>query len=164
MPLSYPQRHSPRLTTYGYRQPGVYFVTLCAAHRTCRFGRIEGHEMVISAQGHIVQAAWCWLQEQYPYVELDTWVTMPNHVHGLLLLTPSQEGERTKPLGQLIGAFKTISTKLIHALPGHETVIIWQRDFYERVIRSEEELDRARTYITQNVLQWALDHENPDCR
>jgi REP element-mobilizing transposase RayT len=161
MPLSYPQRRSLRLKTYDYAQAGVYFVTLCTAQRTCRFGRIEEEEMVLSMQGRVVEAAWWWLQEQYPYVELDEWVTMPNHLHGLLVLTP-QEGQKTKPLGQLIGAFKTVSTKLIHALPGLKDEVIWQRDFYERVIRSEEELNRARAYILQNPVKWSLDRENPD--
>jgi REP element-mobilizing transposase RayT len=162
MPPSYPQRRSLRLTDYDYRQAGVYLVTLCVAQRTCRFGRIEGEEMVLSTQGRIVETAWWWLQEQYPYVELDEWITMPNHSHGLLVLTP-EEGQKTKPLGRLIGAFKTVSTKLIHTLPGMEDEGIWQRDFYERVIRNEQELHRARTYIVQNPMKWSLDRENPDC-
>ena len=111
---------------------------------------------------------------------------MPNHLHGILFIadrtggsraartpaarTPaartravstSSRGINPKPLGQLIGAFKTVSTKRINLLRGTPGGRVWQRGYYEHVIRIEAELDRVREYIVNNPLQWDLDRENP---
>ncbi|MBE7487061.1 transposase [bacterium] len=173
--------------------------------------------------------SWAWLADQYDYVELDHWVIMPNHIHGIIVITDDRRGEiyhirrggsrdnrrgeiyhirrggsrtaptteqsdigartaptttpttpttvqsdiggqpaptteqstPTKPLGRLIGAFKTVSTRRIneqHAMPGAK---FWQRNYYEHIIRNEADLDRIREYIENNSLRWELDKLNP---
>ena len=118
--------------------------------------------------GVIVDKTWQWLENQYPYVELGIWVVMPNHFHGILIIHDNGRGcSRTaptikrKPLGRLIGAFKTVSTKQINIFRDTEGQVIWQRNYYERIIRDEREMDRIHHYIESNPFMWVDDNENP---
>jgi putative transposase len=96
---------------------------------------------------------------------------MPNHLHGVVVINDmGRGGSRTaptmdiagpKPLGRLIGAFKTVSTKQINALRGTPGSTLWQRNYYEHVICGEAELDRVRRYVKDNPLMWDMDQENP---
>jgi REP element-mobilizing transposase RayT len=159
------QRRSIRLKDYDYTQEGAYFVTICTQNHKPLLGEIKNAEMVLNEYGKIVADCWQWLSKQYRHVELDEWVLMPNHMHGIVLLC--RGGSRTaptgiyKPLGRLIGAFKTTSTKRINALrrtPGNR---IWQRNYYEHVIRNEDDLNEIRQYILDNPVQWDKDENNP---
>ena len=155
------RRHSVHLRDFDYRATGAYFVTLCTADRSTIFGTVAGDEVHMTQAGRLVEDCWNWLAEQYLYVTLDAWVLMPNHLHGILAIgeTPGQR----KPLGRLIGAFKTVSTKRVNELRGTPGAVVWQRDYYEHIVRSESDLASIRQYITDNPRQWALDRENP-CR
>ncbi len=164
-------RRSIRLREYDYTQAGAYFVTICTWQRECLFGEVVNGEMRLNPIGGIVEECWKWLGEQYPYVELDVWVIMPNHIHGMVLLTDGRRGgsrtapteeTRRKPLGRLIGAFKTVSTKRLNLSRDTSGLPVWQRNYYERVIRDEAELGRMREYIVANPRLWAEDEENPD--
>jgi len=116
------RRRSIRLKAYDYTQAGAYFVTMCTRNRERLFGRIVDGEMHLNQHGRIVAGCWEWLSKQYAYADIDEWVIMPNHLHGIIGITdgdigPCRGGSRTaptsanrKPLGHLIGAFKTIST------------------------------------------------------
>lgn len=164
-----PQRHSIRLKDYDYAQAGAYFVTICVKDRACVLGMIENEKMQLSDYGKLVSTSWEWLAQQYAYVELDAWAIMPNHLHGIVFIHDNlRGGSRTAPtvsrktLGRLIGAFKTVSTKQINAVRNISGLPFWQRNYYEHVIRNEDDLFRVRTYIVNNPLQWALDDENPD--
>lgn len=158
-----------RLRNYDYSQPGAYFVTLCVHHRTCLFGNIDNSAMRLSEVGNLVTESWLWLAKQYHYVTLDSFIVMPNHLHGIVVID-SQEGgsraapTRTKPLGSLIGAFKSVSTKSINALRNTPGMVLWQRNYFEHVIRDEADAMRIREYIANNPTKWALDEENPDFR
>lgn len=111
------------------------------------------------------------LQGNPGYVDIDEWVVMPNNMHGILIIndnckggsrTAPTETMRRKSLGRLIGAFKTVSSKQINqtrSIPGYP---VWQRNYYEHIIRSEEEMDRIRQYIIDNPVKWALDEDNPE--
>jgi REP element-mobilizing transposase RayT len=178
-------RRSIRLKGYDYTRAGAYFVTLVAQGRECLFGEIAADAMALNEYGQIVAETWEWLAAQYPYVELDEWIVMPNHLHGMIVImddieaaqpvgairvgaireSPLPEGkapaQKRKPLGRLVGAFKTVSAKRINGLRGTPGVPVWQRNYYERIIRNERELDATRRYIIQNPLRWALDRENP---
>ena len=183
MPPAALHRRSIRLPGYDYTQSGAYFVTLLTQGRLCRFGNIVNGEMRLNDVGKIAAQSWVWLEQQYPYVKLDEWVIMPNHFHGIIWITndiPGRGGSRTaptttntqtfddetvvksqKPLGRLIGAFKTVSTKQINMLNNTPGMPLWQRNYYEHVIRSDDDLHRIRQYIRNNPLRWALDRENP---
>ncbi len=176
-------RRSIRLKGYDYTQAGAYFVTLCVQNHQCIFGHIEDGEMDFNDMGTIVSDAWEWLARQYDHVDLDAYTVMPNHLHGIIVLSdPGKGGSRTapttahrkytldgkiapmrrKPLGRLIGACKTISTKRINLLRQTPGVSVWQRNYWEHVIRNENALDDVRRYIIQNPQRWALDRFNPN--
>jgi len=174
-----PERHhrrSIRLGGYDYSQPGAYFVTICTRERELLFGEASEGRMFLNAHGQLVAECWSWLSRRYPYVNLDARVVMPNHLHGILVITdsnavygrgasrsaPTQHAPvRRKTLGRLIGAFKTISTKRINAARGTAGARVWQRNYYEHIIRNQRELDALRGYIRANPCRWADDPDNP---
>ncbi|MDD2923411.1 MAG: hypothetical protein PHQ36_14090 [Anaerolineales bacterium] len=168
-----PQKHhrrSIRLQGYDYSQAGAYFVTIVAWQREMLFGEIVNGIMVLNDFGKIVAEKWLWLESQYEYVELGAWVIMPNHRHGILIIHDGRGGSRTapttpirpKPLGGLIGAFKTVSTKHINLLRDTEGQVVWQRNYYEHIIRNESEMNRITRYIESNPSMWMDDDENPN--
>ncbi len=184
-----PQKHhrrSIRLKEYDYSQAGAYFVTIVAWQREMLFGEIVDGEIVLNDFGKIVSEKWQWLESQYPYIELGAWIVMPNHFHGILVIHDDGRGGsrsapmddisnairgdsriaptpiKHKPLGGLIGAFKTVSTKQINLLRDTEGQVVWQRNYYEHIVRDEHEMDRITRYIESNPSQWAEDDENPN--
>ncbi len=140
--------------------------------------------MALNELGEIVAESWQWLERQYEHVEMDEWVVMPNHLHGIIMITDCRGGSRTggmgrggsrtaptgsdqpkrKPLGRLIGAFKTVSTKRVNQIHNTPGAKLWQRNYYEHIIRNENELNRIRAYIAQNPAKWEFDRENPSGR
>ena len=146
-------------------------MTVCAQDRVHHFGRIENEAMNLNRVGEIVNERWGWLSDRYDYVELDEYIVMPNHLHGILVIRPGDAdrsrpvptGEaKTKSLSELIGAFKTTSSKRIRE--GGLAFFQWQRSFHDHVIRDDEDLNRVREYIRENPARWALDEENPENR
>jgi putative transposase len=148
-------RRSIRLRGYDYRQAGGYFVTLVTQGREMLFGEVVNGEMNLNDFGKIVAETWQWLAMQYPYVALGEWVVMPNHFHGIIVIVDNADdsqmdrddlrggrggsrGEtaptdapgavKRKPLGRLIGAFKTVSTKNINLARKTEGCVVWQRN------------------------------------
>ena len=183
-------RRSIRLREYDYTQAGAYFVTTVTKDRMCLFGEIVNGKIWLNDGGRIIQAAWDELPDHYPGVECDAFIVMPNHVHGIIVLVkdggirgngvgaglkPAQSGLRPtiapraglKPaptqhgLPEIIRAFKTFSGRRINALRNTTGVPVWQRNYYEHIIRGESELTRIREYIANNPMQWELDRENP---
>ena len=165
MSAKYTRRASNRLMGYNYSNDGMYFITICARNRECIFGRINEKEMRLNEYGEIIKQSWRWLEEQYDYVQLDKYVIMPNHLHGIIIINNNcRGGSRTAPttktLGRLIGAFKTVSTKYVNCLRKTPTMPIWQRSFYDHIIRSEKSLHKIRKYIVNNAVGWQFDIEN----
>ena len=167
-----PLRRSIRLKDYDYSQAGAYFVTIVSKDRAALFGDVVNGAMVLSKAGTLVAETWQWLPTQYPYVGLDEFVVMPNHLHGVIWLTGPRAGtgdsriastkvKDQKPLGQLVGTFKTVSAKQVNLAVGTPGRPLWQRNYHDHIIRSEPELNRIREYIRNNPLQWELDEENP---
>jgi REP element-mobilizing transposase RayT len=157
-------RRSIRLRGHDYSSPGWYFVTLCTEGKLHVFGEVVQGEMHRNAAGEMVAACWRWLEKRHHQVKLDEWIVMPNHLHGIIVVTEARGGSRTaptKPLGRLIGAFKTVSTSRVNAEREAPHAELWQRDFYERIIRHDRELEMIREYIRTNPLRWAADPENP---
>jgi putative transposase len=163
------RRCSLRLKGYDYGGYGAYFVTICVTKRKCSLGSVVNGIFQLSKYGKIAADSWKWLQDHYSFVKLDEWVIMPNHLHGIVVLGDSWSESpsdlmgriRSKPLGRLIGAFKTVSTKKINVIRQMEGVPFWQRNFYDHVIRDEDSLNRIREYIVTNPQRWELDRENP---
>ncbi|HZC67812.1 MAG TPA: hypothetical protein VE201_04260, partial [Nitrospirales bacterium] len=152
-------RHSIRLRSYNYAQPGAYFVTICTYQRECLLGdvRASGHARVrLSEYGRIVRDAWFCSTDIRPGIALDAFVIMPNHVHGVVIFhvdveahsrAPSDGRYRTpRSLGAFIAGFKSTTTVRINERRGTPGLPVWQRNYYEHVLRGEEALTRAREY------------------
>ncbi|HEV2289427.1 MAG TPA: transposase, partial [Candidatus Acidoferrales bacterium] len=150
-------RRSIRLHRYDYSQSGGYFFTLCVPNRACIFGRVIDYEMKCNRAGDAVWSVWRELPLQFPTVELDAFVVMPNHAHGIVFLRPlaaagAASSAPTKPtptLGLVLRAFKSLSTAAVNRAL-HRTGSLWQRNYYEHIIRSGDELDAIRLYIAHN--------------
>jgi putative transposase len=161
-------RRSIRLKGYDYSSTGAYFITICTHQRECLFGEITDGEMRLNDLGQIVAGAYLWLATQYSYVHLDAWIVMPNHLHGILVLTDdprrgvSRNAPTRKSLGRLIGAFKTVSTKRINLMRDTSGSVVWQRNYYEHIIRNEKSLRCIRQYIHHNPISWQQDQLHPD--
>ena len=159
------RRKSLRLPSYDYTEPGSYFITLCTYDRSCLFGDIVGGESKSNGVGRIVETCWLGIPQHFPGVELDLYVVMPNHVHGLVtLLDTTNEPTPNHPrqdIHAVIGGFKSAATRQVNAMRNTPGVALWQRSYYEHVIRSEKGLDRIREYIANNPAKWELDDENP---
>ena len=166
------RRRSIRLKGYDYSQAGAYFVTVVVRDRSCLFGSVVDGAIQLNDTGRLVRDSWEWLAVRYPYVTLDEYVVMPNHLHGIVVIAdPGRGGSRTalapihrKPLGRMIGAFKTVSTKRSNRHRGTAGVSIWQRNYYEHVVRDYDELANIREYIVNNPIQWELDRYNPEAQ
>lgn len=92
------RRRSIRLKEYDYSSDGWYFVTICVQKRECVLGHVSKGDIVLSQIGRIVKECWEWLPQQYPYVGLDEWVIMPNHLHGIIIINGGKKGgSRTAP-------------------------------------------------------------------
>jgi len=146
------RRRSIRLPGHAYWEAGAYFITVCTRDRE------------LSLQGELVQevvrSAWCGLPARFPGVELDEFVIMPNHVHGIVVLTGgAASGAPT--LGQVVRAFKSIAAIEASRILGRSNQPFWQRNYYEHVIRDEEGLNTVRQYIRDNPGNWLDDPENP---
>jgi len=169
------QRRSIRLKDYDYSQEGAYFVTICTQGKACILGKVVNGEMRVNGYGNVVNKCWNEIPIHFSNVEIDESVVMPNHIHGIVTIvnncrgevtSPTQKGAATAPLqkhtlGQIIAYFKYQTVKSInqtHKTPGNR---IWQRNYYEHVIRNEADLNEIRQYILDNPVQWDKDENNP---
>ena len=209
------QRRSIRLHGYDYTRNGAYFVTICAHERRNLFGHMVDDKIQLNALGLIVQEEWAQTAIVRPNIELDAFVVMPNHIHGIIVITDNTVGatrrvaqmdndnvaraprrvaqidndnvaraprrvaqmdndnvarasRRLAPtdrpngpasgsIGAIIAQYKSIVTKRIRRLPDAPGHPIWQRNYYEHIIRSEESLNQIRQYIVNNPSRWAED-------
>jgi len=155
-----PRRKRLRLKGYDYSQSGAYFVTISTRGGSCVFGTVRHGAMCPNDAGRIVASSWLWLESQYPHVALDAFIVMPNHVHGILIIHSPRtiRGEpssvRQKPLGRLIGAFKTVSTRRINSMRHSPGAPLWHRNYFDHIIRNEDALTSIRDYILTNPERW----------
>lgn len=186
--MAHDLRRSIRLHGYDYTQQGAYFVTICTHAHTCRFGAVVDGEMALNRLGRLVVQQWKNTAVLRLNVELDAFVVMPNHVHGIIVIVSERGGEgacagdddggggarsgmvhhaptsprafsrpQANSLGTIVGAFKASVTRsarqvsLIHEAP------LWQRNYYEHIVRNQSDLDRIRNYIAGNPARWTED-------
>jgi putative transposase len=209
-------RRSIRLKGYDYSSPGAYFITICTYQRECWFGEIVDCEMRLNEFGKMVNAFWQRLPFHFLNLQLDAFVVMPNHVHGILVLTDqprrgaalgqdledntddlnpnatphhnplsepgvafgtkllgsSQDGlPNAAPLPSRLGTgtvgaivlnFKSVTTRSFNRMKRSPGGSIWQRNYYEHIIRSEEALQHIRQYVYNNPITWQQDQLHPD--
>jgi putative transposase len=199
-------RRSIRLQRYDYAQMGAYFITICTHGRECLFGEVTDGAMQLNEAGYMIQSVWNELPCQFAGVDIDAFVVMPNHVHGIILINDEPDTGMTDPgrgepcvrpvsngdefrirpvstnrsdlpnrsngtlsgaIGRVIQAYKSITT--LHYITGVKNQgwppffgKLWQRNYYEHIIRNDIALDAIRQYIQTNPVQWTLDEENPN--
>jgi REP element-mobilizing transposase RayT len=178
-------RKSIRLQEYDYSQEGLYFVTICAKNRTCLFGEIIDDKMCLSRIGIIADILWHEIKNHVTHVELHEFVVMPNHIHGIIEITqkmdvgnvgnnvgathalplqspsPSQskqsrfQNQGKNTLSSIVGSYKSAVTKHAHRLGFSE--FAWQRNYWENIIRNNDDYARITQYIINNVINWKED-------
>lgn len=168
VPYKFPDRKRTRLKEYDYSDAGYCFVTICIKEKKKLFGKIIGSHIVLNQFGIIVEECWQDLPNHYPNCELDCYVIMPDHFHGIIIIDRCRDESVTRPkaknhdLSEIIRGFKTFSSKRINELLDQKETFHWQKSFYDRIIRSEKELFQIRKYILQNPLKWELDRGIPE--
>ena len=168
-----PHRRSIRLRGYDYTRVGAYAITICIQHHRCLLGDVVAGEVQLTEAGKVVKRIWDELPENYAGVGVDAFVIiMPNHIHGIVLLTRDTGRERlqedvpTLSLPDVVHRFKSLTTaryrlgvKELGWLPFDRR--LWQQNYYEHIIRDEKDLDRIRHYIHINPDKWELDQYHP---
>ncbi len=178
------RRKSIRLQGYDYSQAGLYFITVCTHNQVPLFGEIVDGVMVLNAAGQIVEKCWCAIPEHFPQVTLDEFVVMPNHVHGIITIgttvgannvgannhlplpsnetsTQSNETPRSsqhgtsRTIGSMVRGFKIGVTRWFRAKTDIHKV--WQRNYYEHIIRNEDSYLKIADYIQTNPQRWEID-------
>ncbi len=162
-------RQSIRLPGYDYGQEGAYFVTMCVHNRECLFGEIADGEIRLNEYGKIAEYTLNDLVNHIGGIELDEYVVMPNHIHGIIVIgvgagsepAPTLTATKRHALPEIVRQFKTFSARRINAKRSTPGVPAWQRNYYEHVIRDDDDLNRIREYIINNPMNWDTDKNNP---
>lgn len=164
---SYPERRQIRLTSYDYTWQGSYFVTICTQDKHCIFGNIIESTITLNPFGEVVESVWKEIPLHYPGVKNEIFIVMPNHIHGIILIhDPGRAGSNSAPakkhpLSEVVRAFKTYSSRKINELRKSPGTPVWQRSYYEHVIRDESDYHQIGEYILCNPAKWEMDRENP---
>ncbi len=177
------QRRSIRLQGYDYSQMGSYFITICTYNRRCMFGEIIDEVMILNDAGQMAEKCWNNIPAHFPHVQLDEFVIMPNHVHGILGITMNVVGAKNfsplqnhdahihdniprtqrpcgtiKTIGSIVRGFKIGVTEWVRQ--NTNIYDVWQRNYWEHIIRNENELNKIRSYIRNNPMKWHDDKLN----
>ena len=150
-------RRPTRLPRFDYGSPGAYFVTICTRGRVCILSRIHVGEglcalpaVILTKIGTAVEEAVAYMGQAYPGVSVEKSIIMPNHVHLLIARDRQEGGDGAPPLQEIVGRMKSYTT---HLYGGK----LWQRSFYDHVIRSERDYLEIWQYIDENPAKWAED-------
>lgn len=153
------ERKVIRLQSYDYTSSGSYFVTINIHNRELLLGNIQNGEMCLSKAGILIRQAWLDLPTHYSTLSLDEACIMPDHFHGIMTI---QSDGGPYSLFEMVRAFKSFSARRINQLRKTPGVPVWQRGYYEHIIRNEEDLNRIRLYIRENPLKWACSKADDD--
>jgi REP element-mobilizing transposase RayT len=170
-------REHVRLKGFDYRSNHAYFVTICTCNRERVLGTVSVDIVQPTRRGIVVQDCWNDLPNHHPQIELDSFVLMPNHIHGIICIvgndvdvaaTPASpiprraHGPLSGSLSAIVGSFKASVTRNVNQIRAGAGTRIWQPNFYEHVIRNERALDLIREYIENNPARWHEDEHNAD--
>jgi REP element-mobilizing transposase RayT len=162
-------RRSIRLQNYDYSRPGAYFVTICVQDRSCLFGDVVGGGMRLNDAGRVACECWNDIPKHFPHVHLDAFMIMPNHVHGIFFIVGptmpvgaknfSPQHGTSRTVGSVVRGFKIGVTGWLRA--NTDIHVVWQRNYWEHIVRDESELNRIREYIADNPARWETDRLHP---
>jgi len=168
---------SIRLKEYDYTNPNWYYVTICSHNKKFLLGEINKGKMKLNDFGKVINNFWNEIPDHFPNVELDYYVIMPDHIHGIIIINernnktvveaqhaaPLQENNKIKSgsLGVIVRSFKSASSRQIN-LNRNEKIKIWQPNYYEHIVRNEKELYCIRKYIEENPLKWEFKNHFPE--
>jgi putative transposase len=165
------RRKSMRLPGYDYTMAGAYFITVCTYNREYLFGSISNNVMLINKYGGIVIDELSKSAKMRREIETDIFVVMPNHIHVIIIIHGGRGDRPVAPtasvasgpmpgsIGAFIAGFKSIVTKRINKMRRTPGAHVWQRSYFDRIIRNDREMDSIREYILDNPLNWEADEE-----
>ena len=167
------RRKSIRLKDYDYSQPGAYFITICIHKKQCILGEVTDDGMKLSRFGEVVKTEWLKTFEIRKNLILDEYIVMFNHFHGIIIVDGRGTLQRAptfekfgRPISNsvptIVRLFKSATTNQVNQLHHTPRRPFWQRNYFEHIIRNEDELNKIREYIQNNPLKWHLDRENPE--
>ena len=167
-------RRSLRLRGWDYRTTATYFITLVTHRRDCLFGDAECGQIRLNEYGQVIETEWLRTAKIRLNIEMDEFIIMPNHFHAILIIHNDEHipsgvkvtsteltGPSSGSLGAIMAQFKSVCTKRINAKRKMPRSRVWKRNYFERIIRNERELDATRQYILNNPENWHDDPENP---
>ncbi|MBR5982674.1 MAG: transposase [Bacteroidales bacterium] len=160
-------RRTIRLKEYDYSNNGLYYVTICTKDRECLFGEITDGKMNVNVYGEILESVWNGLPSHYPNVVLHEHIVMPDHFHAIIQIdnernvgagfkpAPTDAGQppRKHGLSEIVRALKTFSSRKINDLRQTQGTPVWQRNYYEHIIRDGDEYSQIANYIMENPLR-----------
>ena len=157
-----PKRKHPRLGNYDYSAPGAYFVTVCTQNRKCILSRILGNGLTPDENveytlcGRIAKKQLELIEERYPFVKIDKYVIMPNHIHVIFIFQYEAAGASPRPtVMDVVCAFKSLTARECKKNGFDEKV--FQDSFYEHIVRSREDYEEIVKYIEENPMRWYYD-------
>lgn len=176
-----PQRRSIRILGFNYSQSGVYYVTICTQQKACLFGEVVNGGMRLNDLGRIVQKCWLEIPSHFTHSRMMDSIVMPNHLHGLIVLrhinpnsgtaccAPTDQREAfgspvCGSIATIVRSFKSAVTKTARGTVDFGSLHLWQRGYYEHVIRNEHDLQDVVDYVRSNPLNWGKDPEFPTRR
>jgi len=171
------ERKLNRLRNYNYNSVGFYFVTICIKNRFDCFGYIKNNQIILNQYGMVVRKYWTEIPNHYQNIAIDEFVIMPDHIHGIIKITPTKSvgaeqcstpteyiitGINEKNYGLLskvVKSFKNMVTNEIRQ-NFHDHEFQWQRSFYDHIIRGQEAFDNICWYIKNNPSNWKCNINN----
>lgn len=163
----YEHRRSIRLQNHDYASPGEYFITICTYEREPIFGMIRENKMILNEWGTIAESSWQNLYQHFSHIHLNSWIVMPNHIHGIICIDEYPDGHFktdrkfsdaiSGSISTIVGSFKSATTRKINQIRQNSGATIWQRNYYEHVIRDDITKARIQDYIVNNPKNWTDD-------
>lgn len=157
---------SARLPKWNYGANGIYFITICTKNQRYYFGKIRDKTMILSKIGRVAQRYWEDIPQHFPDAQLDKFVIMPNHIHGIIIINKSDFNPcwqantfdpQKRNLASMIRGFKSGVKKYATI---HEINFTWQASFHDNIIRSPKELENIQKYIINNPIKWSRDRNH----
>ncbi len=155
MEKEFPKRKHPRLDKYDYSSAGAYFITICTQDRRCLLSQVEGERVECTVYGRIAEQQLWLLEERYPFLTVDRYVIMPNHIHAIFVIKETAGVNPRPTIMDMVCAYKSLTTKACKAV--RPIAKLFQTSFYEHVIRCAEECREIVQYIEENPMRWHND-------